>query len=506
MANLLYEDYDLKYPGDFRISEVALSSPYGGVAGITSNISSINIYEDIDQNCLTGDITFTDTANLVVNLPIIGNEYLNFKIRTPMESQYGEGEYDFTNVPMAVFNVSQRLRLNSYTQTVTLEFCSPELIRNQSVRVSRAFEGPYDDAVAKIFKKSWGLNSKKKIYIQPTKHNHKFVAPNRRPMDVIQMLANRAVPKTSVLPGYRFYENGQGFHFRSIDSFYFVVTTAGLQQHPDMFEYFCDTMDAKGSVNVRDNPKSAMRFVDKYSFTHLPDLIASHRTGAYANKTISHDSYNKTITTSKFNYIEDYNQIPHMEKDSIDEGEFVINYRGLIPKAHYDPTDLELADTNSPGRTAYKMISDYSDARVMLTSNTAKIHNTNSDSGNRSNEYTGKRQSANTIINSVQMNMTVPGNTHLNIGHMIKVNVPRSGSKKDDTLTSQNDKMFSGRWLITAIRHNFDMARNEPMHKMVITCSKETYAKHLADKRGLLQLPVADEGKAVNIYDRSEYN
>ena len=503
MANLLYEDYDLRYPGDFRITEIALTSVYGKVVGITSNVNSINIYEDFNQNCLTGDITFTDTNNLVSALPILGTEYLSFKIRTPLESKYEEGEYDFSNVPMAVFNISQRTRLNSSTQTVTLEFCSPELIRNQSVRVSRAFDGPFDDAVAKIFKKSWGLNSKKKIYIQPTRNNYKFGAPNRRPIDVIQMLANRAVPKTSVLPAYRFYENGQGFHFRSLDSFYFPVSSSGMQPHPAMFEYFCDSEETKGSVNTRDNPKSNMRFVKKYTIIHTPDLIANNRSGTYASKNISHDAYNKTITTSKFNYIEDYFKLPHIEKDDA-MAEFAL-YRGLIPKAHYDPTDLEFANTSAPGRTAYKMISDYNEAKVMVTSNTAKIHNTNSDSGNRSNEWTGRRQSANSIFESLAIELHVAGNTHLNIGHIIELNIPRTGAGKDDTMTSQNDKLYSGRWLITAIRHNFDMARTEPMHNMVLTCSKECYGSYLQDKRSQLQLPVEDEGKAVNIYDRSEY-
>ena len=56
MAGLLYDDYSLQYPGDFRVSDIALVSPYGNVVGITTNVTQINIYEDIYQNCLSGDI------------------------------------------------------------------------------------------------------------------------------------------------------------------------------------------------------------------------------------------------------------------------------------------------------------------------------------------------------------------------------------------------------------------------------------------------------------------
>ena len=50
MAGLLYDDYSLQYPGDFRVSDIALVSPYGNVVGITTNVIQLNIYEDIYQN------------------------------------------------------------------------------------------------------------------------------------------------------------------------------------------------------------------------------------------------------------------------------------------------------------------------------------------------------------------------------------------------------------------------------------------------------------------------
>jgi len=200
MANQLYEDDKIAFPGDFRISEVALVSAYGNVVGISANLIEVNIYEDINNNFLTGDITFADTDDVMSKLPILGQEFLEFKVRTPLKSKYNEGEYDFTNVRMAVYKVARKIKTNSNTQVLTLDFISPEGVRDQNIRISRAFNGPYDDAVAKIFKKEWGLNSKKKLYIQPTKNDFKFVAPNSRPTDILNMIASRAVPKTSILP------------------------------------------------------------------------------------------------------------------------------------------------------------------------------------------------------------------------------------------------------------------------------------------------------------------
>ena len=80
-----------------------------------------------------------------------------------MESQYKEGEYDFTNVNMAVYKFEKRTRLNSRSEEIKLAFTSPENIRNQNIKISKAFDGPYDKAVAEIFKKEYGLNSKRKL-------------------------------------------------------------------------------------------------------------------------------------------------------------------------------------------------------------------------------------------------------------------------------------------------------------------------------------------------------
>jgi len=506
MAGSLYGDHSLEYPGDFRVSNIFLLSPYGDTVDITGNVTQLNIYEDIYQNCLSGDITFIDSKNAVNILPIIGNEYLSFKVRTPMESQYKEGEYDFTNINMAVYKIEERTRLNSSIEQIKLAFTSPENIRNQNIKISKAFDGPYDKAVAEIFKKEYGLNSKRKLYIQPTSYNFKFVAPNKRPLDIINMIASRAVPTTLAAPAYVFYENSQGFHFRSMDSFFYVVKTGTIEKHPAMYEYFPDTVEARGSVNVRDNPKSYMRLVDKYSFTKLPDLIKAQRMGTYASKLITHDSYNKTFKTTIHNYISDYSFFPHLEgedfvKQVMADASYT-SYKGFIAKAHYDPNDQE-SPVYRKGVPEKRMISDYSDARVMVASNTANIHDSNMAKGYRVDKSLQRRQSSLQLFNTLEMTLQVPGNTHLNTGHIIRINIPRSGGDKTGEKSNATDRYYSGRWLITAIRHNFTFAPK--MHKSVITCIKETYQKPLPTKEEPFQAVLKDEGKPVNIKDDSVY-
>lgn len=500
MSQLTYDENNLQYAGEFRISEIAIFNVYGNVAGIATASAELSIYEDIEQNFITGNLTFVDTEDIVNKLPILGQEYLEFKVRTPLKSTYGEGEYDFTNTRMAVFKCTKE-RLNSNTQQVSLDFISTEAIKDSNTKISRAFNGPYDDAVAKIFKNTWGLNSKKKFYVQPTQGNFKFVAPNTRPTDVMNMIASRAVPKTSVAPGYFFYENGQGFHFRSVDSFFFMAKSEGIAPHPEMFEYFADSETARGLNNPRDNPMSQMRTVKSFKILPQNDLITGQRTGTYASKLITHDQYNKTFKEHEYNYIDDFLRTPHLEKD--DATTDIADYRGLIPQAHYDFNDTETTNTRGQG-SAYKYLSDYSDARIMVQSNTANIHNTNMKDGYRVSEYVQRRKNVLGTMNALQCELETHGNTHLNIGHIIRINVPRSGRDKFGIKSADHDKYLTGRWLITAIRHSFNIA--DQIHTMALTCIKETYKTPLYEKASPLQVSVKDEGKPINLYDDSQYN
>jgi hypothetical protein len=500
VSQLTYDENNLQYAGEFRISEIAIFNVYGNVAGIATAGAELSIYEDIEQNFITGNLTFVDTEDIVNKLPILGQEYLEFKVRTPLKSTYNEGEYDFTNTRMAVYKCTKE-RLNSNTQQVSLDFISTEAIKDSNTKISRAFDGPYDDAVAKIFKNTWGLNSKKKFYVQPTQGNFKFVAPNQRPTDIMNMIASRAVPKTSIAPGYFFYENGQGFHFRSIDSFFFMAKSEGIAPHPEMFEYFADSETARGLNNPRDNPMSQMRTVKSFKILPQNDLITGQRTGTYASKLITHDQYNKTFKEHEYNYIDDYLRTPHLEKDdaTTDQAE----YRGFIPQAHYDFNDTETANTRSQG-SAYKYLSDYSDARIMVQSNTANIHNTNMKDGYKVSEYVQRRKNVLGTMNALQCELETHGNTHLNIGHIIRINVPRSGRNKFGIKSADHDKYLTGRWLITAIRHSFNIA--DQIHTMALTCIKETYKTPLYEKASPLQVSVKDEGKPINLYDDSQYN
>ena len=97
----------VQYAGDFDIEEALLISPTGNITDLTKDviIVEINIFEDMFKSSITGSIIITDTNNIVSKVPIVGQEYLTLKIRTPTLTLERD-IIDFTDNPFAVHKVT----------------------------------------------------------------------------------------------------------------------------------------------------------------------------------------------------------------------------------------------------------------------------------------------------------------------------------------------------------------------------------------------------------------
>ena len=71
-------------PGDVTIDELSIVAHDGTEYSLQSEgmLAEINIYEDIWNKFMTGDIVIKDAADFVANAPIMGGEIINLKIRT----------------------------------------------------------------------------------------------------------------------------------------------------------------------------------------------------------------------------------------------------------------------------------------------------------------------------------------------------------------------------------------------------------------------------------------
>ena len=87
--------------GSVDIQTMALVSSAGKYINLTDYMAEINIYEDMFSPFMYGNMTIVDSRNLLKEVPIVGDEYLVVKIKTPSTNS-------FISKTFRVFSVSDR--------------------------------------------------------------------------------------------------------------------------------------------------------------------------------------------------------------------------------------------------------------------------------------------------------------------------------------------------------------------------------------------------------------
>ena len=491
----IYSDNKLSYPNDFRHTAVTLYNYKGDKIDISDSVINIEVYESIYNNTMSGTLTFGDVDSIHERLPVVGKEFLEFKIRTPVKynGAYG-GEINAQDHKFYVYKVSIQEQVSPRNQIIRLNFASAEMLRNSRIRISEAFEGTYEDAVQKIFKSEKLLNSKKPLFIEKTRLNQKVVVPNLRPFDTINMFAKKSLSSVSNSASFYFYETTQGFHFRSLDSMFRQLST-GVSPALPTWVFNVESSGTPNPENIASVDKlEQLQRVYNHNFVNSMDTIQDSKSGMMSSKLITYNAYDKTFNTKEFTYTKEYNTLPHLEND---DNEFPASF-SIIPDTPADPSE---ENTNKYGR--YNLYTDYTDGKTMFLSNTSKIHNTSLDSGYHAERTVQSRINEVHMLDKLTLNMTVPGNTHINAGQVIQVTVPSYALETFEKAQKQYHRFLSGRYLITNIRHNIDFTSQK--HQTTLTCSKETYGTPLIN--GLVRPEVETEDKLeiIDVAKGSEY-
>ena len=291
----------LKSGGEFNILQADLILSTGKVVGLKASIIALTIFENINEDSLTGNLLMQDAFNLASFGPIIGQEYLKLKIATPSLS--GEDNImDYTDNSFMVTSLSDRSEIGNGVQASMLNFVSREFVVNQRSRVRRTLVGTYSDIVETMLRND--LDSAKKFYNEPSVDSKKIIAPNIMPFGVIGMATKNAVSKKYNDATYMFFENTRGFNFRTLGNMY--------SKAPVMtYEYTIPGTRTKDGVRDIIQELSA---IENYRITSSPDTIYNYTTGIYSSELIVHDIISKSYKTHTYNYINNFDNERHIDQ------------------------------------------------------------------------------------------------------------------------------------------------------------------------------------------------
>ena len=321
----------------------------------------------------------------------------------------------------------EAVRIGKRSQTYLLDFCSVELISSVNTRISKSFTGKISNTVKTLFKDDKYLASDKTLVVDETKNDASFISPYWSPLKTINWCSERAMNKRGVA-NYLFYETNKTFEFCSIDT---LVNTDAIRK------YTLSDIDSR--TQAPDDFGIQYTNVESVNTDVAFDYIKNLSSGMYGSSLYTYDLTTKSIDTTKYDYIKDFAKTNHLDK-------YPLHTPDLLKK---------------------------------LQSSTHHIVKNNYLNGNKRpmmfNESFQQRNSLMAQINSFKFDISVFGRTDTKIGDVIEFEMPELREITADQIESTKSSTFSGRYLITAIRHSILQGN----HKMSMEITSDSFAKAL---------------------------
>ena len=430
---------ELQYAGEWVVETVELISSAGVLHDLKPTCLEINIFEDIFLvNGLTGNLTFTDTNNLLQNLPIIGQEQLLLKIVTP--SLEGES-IDFTENALAIWKVSANKEISTGASVISLEFCSQESVRNQRVRVSRSYSDTPSKIIENILTDDRYLASKKPFETEETIGIRSIVVPNVRPFKQIKTLMQECQSKDGS-PHYLFYESTQGYNFRTLQELYSQDTIGGFS-NTDTNE---DTSSSTRGV------QEALDRIIRMDIKSANDQLIDSAAGLFGSKIFTHNIYNKSYEVSTYDYFENFDDYGRTDPNASFPKYNLTDQKYVDSRIYVHPTN-EIEDND----IAHGYNVTASKLKDSLLSRKARMHE---------------------IFSGKKIGLTVHGTVGVCAGKMIGIKYVAPGRVHDDG--EETDKYISGNYLIIKTKHTFKpITATHTIHMMVSRDSNTTELKFI---------------------------
>ena len=428
----------IQHPGDFILDGILIVGSSGIRIEIGNLLQELNIYQDITSPYMSGSILLKDASGISSALPFLGQERLIFSLRTP-----GRRKIDFNEYHAIIYNVGKRVHSADKSQTVLLNFTSLENYKNIHTKISKSFKGEISSIVQEILSSPNFLGSRKSINIDVTQDIRKFVIPNLRPFHAINVMKNEAISKEESSSHYLFYENPNGFHFRTLDSL------LGKTQSITVAEKGTYKFEPMPPGNIVTDPSLTMNTILHWEIHDNTNSFVNVKTGMFASTLYTHDIFNKNIQKFEFDYVKSYS------------GRNTLNQN---KKSHGPLVALT--------KTGKKTITEYSESKIF-------VHPTGSDNlhteGTSTNAEKWLQESRSRTIERQFFTLKIEtyGNTNIMVGDIINVVIPANKESGAAAGKESIDRVLSGRYLVTEQHHL--VIPSKQMHSMAMTIMKDSF-------------------------------
>ena len=429
----------LQGPGDFILDGALIVGSSGLRVNVVDQLIELNVYQNINSPYMSGNLLISDSAGVAELLPLIGQERLLFKFRTPQH----EGTIDFNEYHAIIYSIEKRFHTTDREQTYLLSWTTFDHYKNLRVKVSASFSGTINSIVTDILRDENYLGTKKPLHIDITKNIRKYVIPNMNPFSAIDLMRKEAINAENS-PYFVFFENPEGYHFRSIDS---LIGQQGSLNVPHKRTYKYEPPQAGGNPNK--DPEITLGTITHWEAEDNNNSFFNTRHGMYASTLYYHDIFNKNI--QKFEY--DYN------KDRF-------NKRQLLNQENKNVGSLV-----SGAKIDDKTITEYANSKIFVHPTASdNLHTVGTD--NNAEEWLQESRSRALEKEYFTLKIETYGDTNIMVGDIINVIIPSNKPMPPQGGREVMDPLLSGRYLIIELAHQ--ISPTEQVHQMVMTVMKDS--------------------------------
>ena len=399
---------------------------------LRGGIVSFSYFENVFSPMITAQVLITSTGNVITDedgdlvsiyngLPLRGGEKVSIKIPSNSENNV---DLEFTEEKGNEFYVASitNVLIEAEKEIFTLNLVSREAITNETSRVGKKFPSsePISDSVKEIIEKY--LLSEKNVDVDETQNPYGFIGNLKKPFTIITWLASKSVPGNvggkSSTAGYFFFETKEGYHYRSIDSL--------ISQDPYEIEYTY----TPGVVDNSDPDKDFK--ILSYETKFNQNLIQNLERGAYCTYRMYYNPISGRFTTPQQGLFKVSDYAEKMENLGKD-------FEIFLPPV--DKKNKSLGDVPSRYVTG---VLDFG----TLEKKGSRSRKKNADPM----EYHSQAMMRYNTIFTMQLEATIPLNTNLCCGSVIKLKFAKITTDKTKVIDDEQ----SGLYMIKELVHYYE--------------------------------------------------
>jgi hypothetical protein len=404
---------------------------------LTRCVSSIKYYEDLFSPAIFITLVLVNTDGLLsslINLDsnkqsgIKGGERVRLKINQPA---FPNNAINIQENKNTYYIYKTSLSTTEYTrEALVIDLCPAEVFINETSRIFKKCSDHIGNTVDQILKESFGKGSYKKENIEQTLNKYVFYGNNKRPFTVITWLCPKSIPlgkstPTSASPnkgtaGFLFYQNRDGFNFKSIDSLMSGLKLGTANKRNIQTYYYATPPNPASDIQNR-------LIVDIPTFEKNVNVMENLRIGMYSSINYFFDVNARKFYAEPYSLKESYELMSHASRANV-------------------PPPVPLGLDKNPSRVMVRILDNFNSDPAGLSPEAAINNKDNS------NLYQAASIARYNLAFSQSLNITIPLNLSLSVGDIINLQFPKitTGNR------GEKDDIKSGHYLIKEIAHLFE--------------------------------------------------